>query len=39
MSDVFFMSNEDGYIRRCSKAKFKEQISGTGLDADTLDGQ
>mgnify|MGYP006956240599 FL=1 len=39
MSDVFFMSNEDGYIRRCSKAKFKEQMSGTGLDADTLDGQ
>lgn len=39
MSDVFFMSNEDGYIRRCSKDKFKEQISGTGLDADTLDGQ
>lgn len=39
MSDVFFMSNEDGYIRRCSKDKFKEQMSGTGLDADTLDGQ
>lgn len=39
MSDVFFMSNEDGYIRRCSKSKFIEQISGTGLDADTLDGQ
>ena len=39
MSDVFFMSNEDGYIRRCSKDKFIEQISGTGLDADTLDGQ
>lgn len=39
MSDVFFMSNEDGYIRRCSKSKFIEQISGTGLNADTLDGQ
>ena len=39
MSDVFFMSNEDGYIRRCSKDKFIEQISGTGLNADTLDGQ
>lgn len=39
MSDVFFMSNEDGYIRRCSKDKFKKQMSGTGLDADTLDGQ
>lgn len=39
IDDVLYMNNQDGYIRRCSKDRFKSQISGTGLDADTLDGQ
>lgn len=36
---VFYMNGGDGYIRHCSLTRFKSQISGTGLDADTLDGQ
>ena len=39
IDDVLYMNNQDGFIRRCSKDRFKSQISGTGLDADTLDGQ
>lgn len=39
IDDVLYMSAQDGYIRRSSMSRFKSQISGTGLDADTLDGQ
>lgn len=36
---VIWVDNGDGWLRRRTLSSFKTQISGTGLDADTLDGQ
>lgn len=36
---AIWVDNGDGWLRRRTLSSFKTQISGTGLDADTLDGQ
>lgn len=36
---AIWVDNGDGWLRRRTLTSFKTQISGTGLDADTLDGQ
>lgn len=36
---AIWVDNGDGRLRRRTLSSFKTQISGTGLDADTLDGQ
>lgn len=36
---AIWVDNGDGWLRRKTLSSFKTQISGTGLDADTLDGQ
>lgn len=36
---AIWVDNGDGWLRRRTLSSFKTQISGTGLNADTLDGQ
>lgn len=36
---AIWVDNGDGWLRRRTLTSFKTQISGTGLNADTLDGQ